>query len=136
MQDVVWILERSESPPENEISGQALVHLLQKNFSRLDPDNNGITREELLAALTKPQSFTGDEYAMLGLLSRYFDTVINLSDDEKGPETRITRLDFDVLAQFLVHSGLTLGALHTWLRSDTNKALTEQDVGPPPLFEG
>ncbi|HMO23396.1 MAG TPA: hypothetical protein PKC98_20735, partial [Candidatus Melainabacteria bacterium] len=77
-----------------------------------------------------PQAFTTDEYEMLRLITKYFDTIINMSDDEEGEETKISRADLLVLEQFLVHSKMTLKELHSWC-SIANKPA--DDIGPPPL---
>jgi len=134
LRDVAWMLESAGTTElASEMDGKKLVKLLRKNFSRLDPDRNGISKAELLAALTTPTGFTEDEYTMLTLLSQYFDMVMNLSDDEPGPETRITRADLRVLEAFLVHGQLTLAGLHRWLSASDKKAASEVDIGPPPL---
>ena len=115
---------------ETYLDGPTIVKLLEENFDRLDPNNDGIEREELMTALMNPQAFTTDEYEMLRLITKYFDTIINMSDDEEGEETKISRADLLVLEQFLVHSKMTLKELHSWC-SIANKPA--DDIGPPPL---
>ena len=51
---------------------------------------------------------------MLKVLERFFETVCNLVDDEPGPDTVISALDVQVLAQFLQHSNLTIEQLSQW----------------------
>lgn len=83
-----------------------------------------------MTALMNPQAFTTDEYEMLRLITKYFDTIINMSDDEEGEETKISRADLLVLEQFLVHSKMTLKELHSWCSIANQPA---DDIGPPPL---
>jgi hypothetical protein len=133
LRDLAWMMESAQTESKNdELEGAKLIALLRRNFKKLDSDSDGISKAELLAALAAPTGFSEDEYAMLSLLCRYFDMVINLSDDEPGEETRITRSDMRVLEQFLVHGRFTLAGLHKWLNV-SNKEITEQDVGPPPM---
>lgn len=141
VRDLVWLVggttedakanEHFESV-EEELSGEKLAELLDKNFKRLDPNGNGISQVEIAAALMTPKVFSIDEYAMLKLVARYFDTIINLSDDEEGAETVLTRTDAQVLTQFLVHSKLKLSELRRWIAIADGTA-TEQDIGPPPM---
>ncbi len=104
---------------EDTMSGAHLAALLEKNFEKLDPDRNGISKEELAQALLTPWIWTDDEYCMLKLLGKYFDTIIHITDDEQGPETHITHMDKDVLCQFLNYGGLTLAQLKQWRALDT-----------------
>jgi len=117
-QDVLGQLRTVETNPAQQsdppLDGATVAKLLEKNFSRLDPNGNGITREELAQALLSKGSYTSDEYAMLQLIGKYFDTIANMCDDEVGPQSVITSLDKDVLNQFLVHSNLSLSDLHKW----------------------
>ncbi|HMP51117.1 MAG TPA: hypothetical protein PKD05_06130 [Candidatus Melainabacteria bacterium] len=135
LNDIRWLLQGEEETgqlddDETYLDGPTIVRLLEENFERLDPNNNGIEREELMTALMNPQAFTTDEYEMLRLITKYFDTIINMSDDEEGEETKISRADLLVLEQFLVHSKMTLKELHSWC-SIANKPA--DDIGPPPL---
>lgn len=134
--DIRFLLGTSEQPgdlpdaQESYLDGPLVVELLEKNFRRLDPDNNGISRQELMSALTRPDSFSPDEYEMLRLVTKYFDTIINMSDDndgKDGEELRITGLDLSVLKQFLVTGQVTLRELHRWCST------VEFEVGLPPL---
>jgi hypothetical protein len=134
LRDIVWMLDSDGSVSKaDELEGAKVVALLRKNWTRLDPDKDGITRGELLEALGKPGVFSPDEYAVLHLLSKYFDLIINFSDDEAGPETRITRKDAAVLAQFLLHSKLTLASLSHWLEQSDKRAAANDGLAPPPL---
>ncbi len=143
LSDIAWLVggtmqdraRQNYRDREDELDGEKLVELLDRNFSRLDPDRNGISRVELTAALMSPRLFDQDEYAMLKLLAKFFDTIINLSDDEEGDETVITQLDKQVLQQFLVHSKIKLSELHRWIAISDGTA-TEKDIGPPPLSQG
>ena len=96
------------------LDNEELISLLKANFDRLDPNDDGISRQELLTALSNPQSFSVAEYEMLKLVAKCFDTIINLSDDEPGEEMRLSRMDMEVLSQFLLYSKLTIQELHMW----------------------
>ncbi|MEZ4486988.1 MAG: hypothetical protein R3F51_05350, partial [Cyanobacteriota/Melainabacteria group bacterium] len=80
------------------LDNEELISLLKANFDRLDPNDDGISRQELLTALSNPQSFSVAEYEMLKLVAKCFDTIINLSDDEPGEEMRLSRMDMEVLS--------------------------------------
>lgn len=98
------------------LDSATLVKLLDQNFARIDTNDNGISREELAIALSNPHRFTTDEYAMLCLVSKFFDTIAALCDDQTDfEETVITRMDKEVLSQFLLHSKMTLQDLHNWV---------------------
>ena len=115
------------------LDNEELSSLLKANFDRLDPNDDGISRQELLTALSNPQSFSVAEYEMLKLVAKCFDTIINLSDDEPGEEMRLSRMDMEVLSQFLLHSKLTIQELHMWCSlGDQPDSIT----GPPPLSDG
>ncbi len=115
------------------MDGEKLVSLLRSNFEKLDPNGDGISRNELLAAISNPQNFTRDECEMLRLIAKYFDTIINLSDDEPGEELHLSRMDMEVLAQFLNYSNLSIEELHMWCSLGDDPG----DIpGPPPLAHG
>lgn len=96
------------------LDGKSLALLLEKNFAFLDPNGNGITKEEIARAMLMTDRFAEEELVMLRLLGKYFDTIANMSDDQPGKETVITSVDKDVLSQFLMHSDMTLEQLHEW----------------------
>ncbi|HEY9776865.1 MAG TPA: hypothetical protein V6C81_24085 [Planktothrix sp.] len=134
LRDIVWMLDSDGSVQKaDELDGVKVVALLRKSWTRLDPDKDGITRVELLNALRNPRSFTPEEYTVLHLLSKYFDMIINFSDDEDGEETRITRKDAAVLAQFLLHSNHTLASLSRWLEDPSRRSTSVDTIAPPPL---
>jgi hypothetical protein len=136
LNDISYLVQKAEegsSADPDEPRGRDVVALLRKNYRRLDKNKNGISREELTQALMRPGEFSKDEYVMLQLLNKYFDTIANLSKDEDGPETVISRMDCAVLAQFLMHSDLTLSQLHQWVGMTRPTRITDQDIGPPPL---
>jgi hypothetical protein len=140
LKDVVWLLGGTKEDralenyrnPEEELPGKQLVDLLYQTFATLDPDNNGISRAEMTAALVQPNLFSADQYAMLKLVAKYFDTIINLADDEPLDETVITKTDAQVLGQFLQNSDFKLSELHQWI-AISNGTATEKDIGPPPM---
>lgn len=134
LDDIRWLQKSSGNSAaagaedETYLDGPMIIELLDKNFDRLDPDSNGISRDELMACLVKPEKFSSDEYEMLRLLTRYFDTIINLVDDEVGEQLKITRLDMSALKTQLVDQRMTLKELRDWgARGD------DFDVGLPPL---
>lgn len=133
--DIRWLLTQAEETSDsigNELDTEELLRLFRKNFDRLDNNGNGISREELTAAMMRPGEFTKDEYVMLKLLTKYFDTIVNMSDDQQGEETVITLMDGRVLAQFLRHSKFSLAELHMWVNLAKRKK-TDQDMEPPPM---
>lgn len=142
LEDVLWLVRGgSEECPldavaRDEIAGEKFADLLKKNFKKLDPTGTAISKEHLAKALMKPDQFSDDEYVMLQLLAKYFDTIANMCDDEPGPQTVITSLDSDVLCEFLIHSNLSLPELHKWRKNaekeDTARA-DATDLPPPPL---
>jgi hypothetical protein len=124
-EDVLGDLRRAEPADskastvgEDTMDGAHFAALLDKHFDKLDPNRDGITKEELTQALLTPWQYKDDEYAMLKLLGKYFDTIIHMSDDQEGPETVITELDKDVVVQFLRHSNFTLAQLQQWRAMD------------------
>jgi hypothetical protein len=133
--DIRFLLQKSPGASESSgldetyLDGPKIVELLERNFKRLDPNNDGISRQELMTALSCPANFSADEYEMLRLVTKYFDTIINMADDQEGEELRISLLDMTVLKQFLVHGQMTLKELKRWSMS------VEQEVGPPPLSD-
>lgn len=138
--DIRWLLNTQGQGPDlggedTYLDGPRIIELLKANFSRLDPDADGITRDELMTALMNPEKFSDEEYEMLRLITKYFDTIINLSDDEDGPEeTKISPVDFLVLEQFLVHSKMSLKELHDWCKlAESSECLGLDSMGPPPL---
>ncbi len=117
-----------ESVKVEHIDGPLLARLLQANFSRIDTNNNGISRKELAIAMSTPQLYTNDEYTMLKLVSMYFNSIAALCDDqEEGEALLITKQDKDVLVQFLKYSTMSLKEISDWL------ALNEHSVAPPPM---
>ena len=136
LEDIRYLLRDSRqenSTSDLSLSNEKLIELLKANFDKLDPDDNGISRDELVTALTRPHSFTADEYEMLRLITKYFDTIINLSDDEPGEDLRISRMDASVLEQFLLNSKFSLRELHMWCSLGDDP---ESFSGPPPLSSG
>ncbi len=131
--DIKWLLHGNDAEnadsDESYLDGPAIVGLLEKNFARLDPNSDGISRDELMDALAHPANFSVDEYEMLRLVAKYFDTIISMADDQEGEELRITHLDLAVLKQFLVNGQMTLKDLERWSYS------VEEEVGLPPLSD-
>jgi len=136
LEEVMRILRASGThlgTDPDTLDGKVLVQLLQRNFDRLDENGDGsISRDEIANALAKPFEFSQDEYAMLMLLGKYFHTIADLSDDEPGPDTVISRQDAEVLGQFLLYSKLTLADLQHWLAGE-QKRIDGNVPEPPPL---
>ncbi|MBY0358050.1 MAG: hypothetical protein K2W82_08625 [Candidatus Obscuribacterales bacterium] len=134
---ISFLLSHPDQGPDDEtesaMDGAKLIELLNKNFKRLAKSNDGITRGELTIALTNPHDFTQDEYVMLQLMAKYFDTIVNLSDDEEGEETKITELDAQVLAQFIVDGKLSLKSLRYWCSMTGGP---ENNIPTPPPLTG
>ena len=133
LDEIVSMLQDSYSGRDSDpqIDSPQLVSLLNKNFERLDGDGNGIGRNELSIALARPGEFSTSEYTMLYLVGKYFDIIAELSDDEPGKQdTKITRIDRDILAQFLVHGKMNLAQLQHWFEIDSRKPSFPE---PPPL---
>jgi hypothetical protein len=103
---------------QRTMRGVHLARLLEKNFDKLDPDNDGITRDELAQALLSPWGFTEEDFALIRLMQKYFDTIANMVDEEPGSDTRITRQDKEVLNQFLIYSDLDLKTIALWRAAD------------------
>ena len=127
LDEIVAMLDSHTVPyngdPDKE--GHKLVELLNRNFTKLDPSNMGISRAKLADALSKPKNFSPDEYWMLYLISKYFRTIADLSDDEPGPDSVISVADKEVLAQFLVHGRMTMEQLHQWFQIEQQDDMTE-----------
>jgi hypothetical protein len=125
---------KSYEAKESSFDNEAFIKLLDNCFNTLDPDHNGISRTEVMAALLRPDQFSKDEYVMISLLAKYFDLIANMSDDEPGEETVITRRDKDTLTKSLTESDLNLAELHLWCftRDGKVRELTK-DIGLPPM---
>jgi hypothetical protein len=100
-----------ESLASDTLDSATFADLFNKSFSKLDPQHQGITQVHLGKLIMRPDMFGQDEYVMLLLLAKYFDTIANLVD---GDKSRITHLHKEVLNQFLVHGKLTLAELARW----------------------
>lgn len=100
--------------PPTVMDGARLSELLIKNFGKIDVNGDGVSLSEIKRAEAMPFNFSEEELLMLKVLERFFETVCNLVDDEPGPDTVISALDVQVLAQFLQHSNLTIEQLSQW----------------------
>jgi hypothetical protein len=102
--------------PPTVMAGERLADLLLKNFGKIDLNGDGVSLSEIKRAETMPFNFSEEELLMLKVLEKYFETICNLVDDEPGPDTRISAMDVEVLAQFLKYSHLTIEQLQDWRR--------------------
>jgi hypothetical protein len=119
---------------ESTFDNGTFLKLLDRCFGTLDPDNNGISRAEVMSALLQPEKFSKDEYVMISLTAKYFDLIANMSDDEPGEETVITQHDKEMLARSLQDSNLNLAELHLWcFTRDGQHRATTPNMGLPPL---
>jgi hypothetical protein len=110
------VVDQFSAPDSNRsLTGKRVAELLAHNFATLDPDGNGITREELVDALAHPDRFSAEAYRMVEMLMQYFNTIANLAEDQEGKETVITPVDMEVMNQFLLHSEMTLEQLDSWI---------------------
>lgn len=122
LDDLLWLHKASGPTPVEEVQSleqetldsETFAKLFIQTYPKLDPRDQGLTKEHLGKLIMRPDIFTNDEYNMLLMLAKYFDTVSNLVDDEEGPQTMITPMDKEVLCQFLVHGKLSLPELHRW----------------------
>ena len=140
--DVVFLLHcdpeiQAYEQRDGAFDNDTFIELLDESFRTLDPDNNGISRSELMTALVKPEKFSRDQYVMISLAAKYFDLIVNMSDDEPGEETVITRQDQALLANSLKESKLNLAELHRWcFKNDKSITPPESGMGPPPMAHG
>lgn len=138
LDDLLWLHKSSgpsdydhiESLAQDTLDSQTFADLFNKTFPRLDPENRGITKEHLGKLIMRPDIFANDEYVMLLLLAKYYDTISNLVD---GDTHRITSLHKEVLSTFLIHGKLTLAELARW-RMLGSESLDSGDL--PPLSKG
>ncbi len=122
LDDLLWLhkasapttVEHVESLEQESLDSESFARIFIQTYPRLDPKNQGLTKEHLSKLIMRPDVFSHEEYVMLMMLAKYFDTISNLVDDEPGPQTMITPMDREVLCQFLVHGKLSLAELHRW----------------------
>ncbi len=137
LQNMEWLVNNFTSdqatPQKSPIDKHEFVQLLQKNFEKLDRDNSdSISRREISAALADIADYTANEYVMLELLTRYFDFISELVDDDDGEEKVISRSDVQVLGQFLLDSNMTLEALYMWCSGPSGPPKADL-IKPPPM---
>jgi len=109
------------NPPVRSVRQEILINkkkfigLLQANFDRIDKDSSrGISRAEIVKALADITDYQKDATIALMLLLRYFDFIADMVADGAEEEKVISRADVDTLAEFLIHSELSLDALCEW----------------------
>jgi len=137
LQNMEWLVNNFTSdqatPQKSPIDKHEFVQLLQKNFEKLDRDNSdSISRREISAALADLADYTANEYVMRELLTRYFDFISELVDDDDGEEKVISRSDVQVLGQFLLDSNMTLEALYMWCSGPSGPPKADL-IKPPPM---
>jgi hypothetical protein len=139
LDDLLWLHKTSaptsadhvESLTQETLDSETFARLFVKTYPRLDPKDQGLSKEHLGKLIMRPDIFTHDEYVMLLMLAKYFDTIANLVDDEPGPQKTITPMDREVLCQFLVHGKLSLAELHRWRLLCMAPAEDSDREGPP-----
>ncbi len=104
----------STSQAPTTLSGERLADLLKENFSKIDVNGDGVSLREIKHAEAMPFNFSAETLLMFKVLERYFETICNLADDELGPDTVISSVDVEVLAQFLKYSHMTIDQLQEW----------------------
>ena len=110
----------SLSPMPTTLSGERLADLLKENFSKIDINGDGVSLREIKRAVTMPFNFSAEALLMFKVLEKYFETICNLADDEPGPDSVISAVDVEVLAQFLKYSHLTIEQLQEWRKLSDN----------------
>lgn len=103
-----------ENQPSTVMSGERLADLLKENFGKIDKNGDGVSLNEIKRAEAMPFNFSEEALLMFKVLEKYFETICNLADDEPGPDTVISAIDVDALAQFLKYSHLTIEQLQEW----------------------
>lgn len=117
----------AENTKVTGMNGPQLARLIEANFARLDENGDGLTKKELATAMSTPHKFNADEWTMLRLITKYFDSIAAICDDQtEGEKVRITHMDKEVLIQFLKFSNMSLQDIHDWLSHN------ERSVAPPP----
>ncbi len=96
------------------MSGARLADLLKENFSKIDTNGDGVSLGEIKRAHAMPFNFSAEALIMFKVLEKFFETICNLADDEPGPDTVISAIDVDALAQYLKYSHLTIEQLQEW----------------------
>lgn len=143
LDDLLWLhkasapttVEHVESLEQESLDSESFARIFIQTYPRLDPKNQGLTKEHLSKLIMRPDVFSHEEYVMLMMLAKYFDTISNLVDDEPGPQTMITPMDREVLCQFLVHGKLSLAELHRW-RLLCMAPKEDPEIEGPPLSGG
>ncbi len=143
LDDLLWLhkagapttAEHVESLEQESLDSETFARIFIQTYPRLDPKDQGLSKEHLGKLIMRPDVFSHDEYVMLIMLAKYFDTIANLVDDEPGPQTMITPMDREVLCQFLVHGKLSLAELHRW-RLLCMAPKEDKELEGPPLSGG
>ena len=104
----------STSPMPTTLSGERLADLLKENFSKIDINGDGVSLREIKHAEAMPFNFSAETLLIFKVLKKYYETICNLADDEPGPDSVISAVDVEVLAQFLKYSHLTIEQLKEW----------------------
>lgn len=96
------------------MSGARLADLLKENFGKIDTNGDGVSLREIKRCEAMPFNFSEEALLMFKVLERFFETICNLADDEPGPDTVISAVDVDALAEYLKNSHLTIEQLQEW----------------------
>jgi hypothetical protein len=144
LDDLLWLhkssapttVEHVEALDQDKLDSETFARVLIKTYPRLDPGNKGLSKEHLGKLIMRPDAFGHEEYTMLVMLAKYFDTIANLVDDEPGPQKTITPMDREVLCQFLMHGKMSLAELHRWRLLCTTPKKDGPELEGPPLTGG
>lgn len=110
------------------LSGAQFIELVEKNYTRIQRNETGLTKKDIAIAMGKPAEFSLPEYLMLEEMLKYFDTIIALAPAAYFRQARvITPTHFEVLGAFLVHSDFSLAQFDNWMSA-------KPEFAPPPLM--
>jgi len=109
------------------LTGAQFIELLEKNYTRIQRNETGLTKKDIAIAMGKPAEFSLPEYLMLEEMLKYFDTIISLAPAAYFRQARVvTPTHIEVLGAFLVHSDFSLAQFDGWMSA-------KPEIAPPPM---
>jgi hypothetical protein len=115
-------------PVRRSLTGAQFIELIEKNYTRIQRNETGLTKKDIAIAMGKPAEFSLPEYLMLEEMLKYFDTIISLAPAAYFRQARvITPTHIEVLGAFLVHSEFSLAQFDSWMTA-------KPEFTPPPLM--